>query len=669
MAADDVPLPLDEQSGDMPENAPGLMHPAEAVDDTGPASDPSDASRRAALLLEESSRQSEAGDHAGALTAIEAAVASYRELAAVNGGAFAPDLAGSLNKLSVQRSAAGDQTGGQSAIEEAVTLFRELAGINPVAFTADLGMSLNNLSVQRSAARDLAGALTAIEEAVALYRELAATNPVPFKHNLAMSLNNLSVQRSAAADRAGALTANEEAVATYRELAATNRVGFVHDLAMSLNNLSVQRSAAGDRAGGLTAIQEAVVTYRELAASNPAAFTHHLAMSSNLLADQLAQAGDNERALDAWDQSCSAIAVPQFGAYIAAAAAGWLDHRGDDAHAEALIRQAVNQALDPTGTEQEADRDSSTPAFALGESRQYVRSVAMSMDPCPDDLPSWAVDPIPDLDLDLAQAWAGATSWSAAATLLCERSEVVSEPALSDTLDLLLMLHPGDRWLTGLSAMHKDIVERGLSEVLEDLTTRDELHSLISGWISSETWTASFTYLREHLDRLRTDEVVQLLIASGSPTASQHAAILTLCETATPAQIEELVANVSATTDLALDELEAGNLGHVHLLTLANPRTLQLPGTGPLLQAVLLLAVGDPEGAAVAARTAAETATEAEHRAHTIRLGNLAKHADAVKGGAASVTALIEAYSASFSPTFQTNGGEGPHGALPTPEG
>jgi len=645
MAADDVLLPLDNQPGDLPENAPGLKESAKVVDDSGLVTDPSQASRRAALLLEESSRQGEAGDRAGALTALEAAVASYRELAAAS-GAFAPDLAGSLNKVSVQRSAAGDQAGGLTAMEEAVAAFRELAASNPAAFTADLGMSLNNLSVQRSAGGDRAGALSAIDEAVTLYRELAASNPVAFKHNLAMSLNNLSVQSSAAGDQAGALSAIEDAVASYRELAASNPVAFIHDLAMSLNNLSVQSSAAGDQAGALSAIEEAVASYRELAASNPAAFTHHLAMSTNLLADQLAGAGHDDRALSAWDQSRTAIAVPQFGAYITAAAAAWLDHHGDDAHAEALIRQAVTQALDPTGTELEAGPRSGTPGFALGESRQYVRSVAMSMDPRPDGLPSWAVDPIRDLDLDLAQAWAGATNWSAAATLLRERSEVVSEPALSDTLDLLLMLHPGDRWLTGLAAMHKDVVDRGLSEVLEDLTAQDELHCLINDWISSDTWTASFTYLGEHLDRLRTDEVVQLLIASESPTAFQHAAILTLCESATPAQIEELVANVSASTDLALDELEAGNLGHVHLLTLANPRTLQLPGTGPLLQAVLLLAVGDPEGAAAAARTAAETATEAEHRAHTIRLGHLAKNADAVKGGAASVTELIEAYTA-----------------------
>jgi hypothetical protein len=654
MAADDVLLPLDKHSGDLPDDAPGLKHSAKVADDTGLSSDPSDpadpadpadAGRRAALLLEQSRRHDEAGDRAGALTALEAAVVSYRELAAAN-DAFAPDLAGSLNKVSVQRSAAGDQAGGLTAMEEAVAAFRGLAATNPAAFTADLGMSLNNLSVQRSAAGDRAGALTAIDEAVTLYRELAATNPAAFTHNLGMSSNNLSVQSSAAGDQGGALTAIEEAVASYRELVATDPVKFTADLAMSLNNLSVQRSAAGDQGGALTAIEEAVTSYRELAATNPAAFTHHLAMSSNLLADQLAHAGHDDLALDAWDKSRAAVDVPQFGAYITAAAAAWLDHRGDDAHAEALIRQAVSQALDPAGTEPEADRGSSTPGLALGESRQYVRSIAMSMEPRPDGLPSWAVDPIPDPDLDLAQAWAGATSWSAAATLLRERGEVVSSPALSDTLDLLLMLHPGDRWLTGLAAMHKDIVERGLNEVLEDLTAQDELHSMINDWISSDTWTASFAYLGEHLDRLRTDEVVQLLIASESPTAFQHAAILTLCETATPAQVEELVANVSATTVLALDELEAGNLGHVHLLTLTNPGTLQLPGTGPLLQAVLLLAVGDPEGAAAAARTAAETGTEAEHRAHTIRLGNLAKHADAVKGGAASVTTLIEAYTA-----------------------
>ena len=127
MAADDVLLPLDKQSWDRPDDAPGLELPANVVDDTGLSSDPSDASRRAALLLEQSSRHEDAGDRAGALTAMEGAVSAFRELAAASGAAFAPDLAGSLNRLSVQRSAAGDQAGGLTAMEEAVAAFRELA--------------------------------------------------------------------------------------------------------------------------------------------------------------------------------------------------------------------------------------------------------------------------------------------------------------------------------------------------------------------------------------------------------------------------------------------------------------------------------------------------------------------------------------------------------------
>ena len=55
----------------------------------------------------------------------------------------------------------------------------------------------------------------------------------------------------------------------------------------------------------------------------------------------------------------------------------------------------------------------------------------------------------------------------------------------------------------------------------------------------------------------------------------------------------------------------------------------------PLLQAVLLLAAGDQDGAAAAAQTAAEAATEAQRSAHTTRLAGLAKHAVLVEGGVA----------------------------------
>ena len=246
VAADDCPLPLDELSRALPQDATGPWRLATLVDDRRLRStDPSDASRRAALLVEVSRRHSNAGDRAGALSAIEEAVAFYRGLAGADRVAFTPDLAMSLNNQSVRRSAVGDRAGALRAIEEAVAFYRDLAGANPAAFTPDLAGSLNNLSNQRAAVGDRAGALSAIEEAAASYRDLAGANPAAFTPDLAGSLNNLSVRRAAVGDRAGALSAVEEAVAFYRDLTAANPAAVTPDLAVSLNNLSTQCSEVG----------------------------------------------------------------------------------------------------------------------------------------------------------------------------------------------------------------------------------------------------------------------------------------------------------------------------------------------------------------------------------------------------------------------------------------
>jgi hypothetical protein len=83
-----------------------------------------------------------------------------------------------------------------------------------------------------------------------------------------------------------------------------------------------------------------------------------------------------------------------------------------------------------------------------------------------------------------------------------------------------------------------------------------------------------------------------------------------------------------------------------------------------VLQAVLLLGAGDQDRAVAAAKAAAKTATEDQHRAHTKRLGGLARHAGAVK--ATSVAALIDAYTTSISATHQDKAEAEPsRGALP----
>ena len=66
-------------------------------------------------------------------------------------------------------------------IEEATGIYRELAADRPDAFTPDLATSLNNLSIWLAGLGRREGALAAIEEAVTIRRELAAARPDAFR--------------------------------------------------------------------------------------------------------------------------------------------------------------------------------------------------------------------------------------------------------------------------------------------------------------------------------------------------------------------------------------------------------------------------------------------------------------------------------------------------------
>jgi hypothetical protein len=73
-----------------------------------------------------------------ALTLTTQAVTAYRRLAAANAAAYEPDLAGSLNNLSVRLAEAGRRAEGLETIEEAVTVRRRLAAANAAAYEPDL---------------------------------------------------------------------------------------------------------------------------------------------------------------------------------------------------------------------------------------------------------------------------------------------------------------------------------------------------------------------------------------------------------------------------------------------------------------------------------------------------------------------------------------------------
>ena len=144
-----------------------------------------------------------------------------------------------LNNLSVHLSEAGDRAGALTAIREAVDIYRRLALANPARFEPDLAMSLNNLSNRLGEAGDRAGALTAIREAVDIYRRLAPANPARFEFDLAGSLRNLSLRLSDAGDDADVLTAIREAVDIRRRLTLANPARFSMVLEQSLRNLDL----------------------------------------------------------------------------------------------------------------------------------------------------------------------------------------------------------------------------------------------------------------------------------------------------------------------------------------------------------------------------------------------------------------------------------------------
>jgi len=133
-------LPLAELGRLIPTTPTGAYRLGLLVDERRLAEE-QDPTQRPELLLQVSQRRSDNGDRAGALAAIEEAVALRRRLAEANPAVFTPDLAMSLNNLSVRRSDNGDRAGALAAIEEAVTLRRRLAEANPAVFTPNLASS------------------------------------------------------------------------------------------------------------------------------------------------------------------------------------------------------------------------------------------------------------------------------------------------------------------------------------------------------------------------------------------------------------------------------------------------------------------------------------------------------------------------------------------------
>jgi len=95
-----------------------------------------------------------AGDRSGAVAASRQATEEYRGLMRLNPMLYAPYLAASLHDLSVQLSEAGDHAGALIAVEEAIRMRRHLAARYPRRFATGLEQSQQLLSRLAAASRN-----------------------------------------------------------------------------------------------------------------------------------------------------------------------------------------------------------------------------------------------------------------------------------------------------------------------------------------------------------------------------------------------------------------------------------------------------------------------------------------------------------------------------------
>jgi tetratricopeptide (TPR) repeat protein len=148
--------------------------------------------------------------------------------------------------------------------QQATDSLRQGALTDPDAFLPNLATSLNNLSVWLGDLGRREDALAAIEEAVAIRRTLAQARRDAFLPDLATALNNLSIRLGDLGRREDALAAVEEAADHYRTLATARPDAFLPDLATALNNLSNRLTDLGRRNGARAARREADAIQRRL---------------------------------------------------------------------------------------------------------------------------------------------------------------------------------------------------------------------------------------------------------------------------------------------------------------------------------------------------------------------------------------------------------------------
>ncbi|NHO85132.1 tetratricopeptide repeat protein [Micromonospora sp. CMU55-4] len=192
---------------------------------------PAGSRAQARELSELSNRYAEEGRWQEGLAATEQAETILRGLPALC-REHREDLAALLTHLSNRLGDLARPVDALGPAREAVLIFRELADGEP---TPDVALSLNNLSIWLSEAGRRAEALIAAHEATEIYR-FCVTRDRRYRPQLAAALNNLSYRLAESALPVRAEQVIAEAVGVRRDLVRMSPRQHAADLASSLNN-------------------------------------------------------------------------------------------------------------------------------------------------------------------------------------------------------------------------------------------------------------------------------------------------------------------------------------------------------------------------------------------------------------------------------------------------
>lgn len=251
-----------------------------------------------------SMRLRNAGRHDEALEAGTEATAAYRRLAARSPAEHEHDLARSLSNLSVLLGEMGRGAEGLPAISEAVGVVRRLHAADSKRFEPMLAQSLTNLSLRLADAGHHDDSMAASQEAIEGLRRLAITDPA-YQADLALSLSNFAVVLNRAGRHEETATASQEALSIYRVLFSRSPADHAPQLIRALNHFSVGLAGVGRHEEGLAASEEAVALSRLLAAASPAVHEPDLAGALINLSNRLADAGIRDKALGASEEAVS----------------------------------------------------------------------------------------------------------------------------------------------------------------------------------------------------------------------------------------------------------------------------------------------------------------------------------------------------------------------------